>query len=260
MRKVYKTNQLLFGLCLLAAISSRAQAGVIVGGSTLLGLGDVAQLEAWLGEGPLTLTNIFTHVPGDGLTSTDFHAAADGQGRTFSVVQVVTPVSRVVGGYNPQSWHSSGVYNLTPDDVDRTAFVFNLTTATLLPQITGDGPGGTGRWQTYNYTAYGPTFGGGHDLVLYPNLDTGYGNTFSYGGPPGGGPNVLGLTGFASATYGTLEVFTIASAPAVPEPSSFVLTAIAFTACGVVARRRPQRRGQASFETRANRPRGHTEV
>lgn len=232
MHRLHLTRLSLFVLALLAAAAGPVQAGTIVGGSTLIGTGDLTQLEIWLGEGPLTLTNIFTHTPGDGMTSTDFHAASDGQGRTFVAVQVLSPVSHIVGGYNPQSWDSSGSYHLTPNDVDRTAFVFNLTTATLLPQITGTGQG---QYQTYNHLSSGPTFGGGHDLWVNTALAGGYVNPFGYGAPP---TNLLGTSSFVSTTYGTLEVFRIDAAPAVPEPSSLVLAALGLSIFGVAARRR----------------------
>jgi hypothetical protein len=45
-----------------------------------------SQLESWLGEGPLILTNIYTKQAGD--TSFDFHSAVDGQGRTFTLEPV----------------------------------------------------------------------------------------------------------------------------------------------------------------------------
>src|SRR5262245_26901215 len=69
----------------LLMLSGSAQAGTIVGGSSLLSLSDVTQLETWLGEGPLTLTNAYTKTPGD--TSTTFHNAVDGIGRTFAIIE-----------------------------------------------------------------------------------------------------------------------------------------------------------------------------
>jgi hypothetical protein len=61
-----------------------AHAGVILGGSALLDSTDLTKLEGWLGEGELTLTNVFTKTIGD--DGVDFHAAADGKGRTFVVL------------------------------------------------------------------------------------------------------------------------------------------------------------------------------
>ena len=70
---------------LVAAYSAGSFAGMIVGGSTLLTPTYVSELETWLGEGPLELTNVYTKAPGN--TSLDFHAAVDGLGPTFVVMQ-----------------------------------------------------------------------------------------------------------------------------------------------------------------------------
>ena len=133
-----------------------ANAGVIIGGSSMLGGGEVSQLEGWLGEGPLTLTNIFTKGV-DGTTGSSFHAAADGQGRTLSVMQVTkNGETSIIGGYNPQSWSSSSSYSFTIPVEERTAFIFNLSTSTIHYQelLTAEG-----QYQTFNYPTYGPTFG-----------------------------------------------------------------------------------------------------
>ena len=139
-KKLIKTTvKIAFAITVGALISTAAQASSIIGGSTLIDSASLTQLEGWLGEGQLDLTNIFTKQTGS--TSLDFHAAADGKGRTFSVMQVsgtyaskdgtLTDFSSVVGGYNPQSWNSLGNYNLVPDTALRTAFIFNLTDNTL---------------------------------------------------------------------------------------------------------------------------------
>src|SRR5262249_23673988 len=114
--------------------AEQVAATTVVGGSSLLGASDLTQLQTWLGEGPLTLTNLFSRTPGDGKTSSSFHAAVDGKGPTFSVVEVQDTqgnVRQVVGGYDPQSWDSSGAYHLTPNAVNQTGFLFNLTTGDL---------------------------------------------------------------------------------------------------------------------------------
>ena len=167
-----------------AGTSSQASASIVVGGSTLLSQTYADQLETWLGEGPIVLTNIFTKQTGD--DSYDFHAAADGQGRTFTVVQVLANsatdgdtgladnLAQVIGGYNPQSWNSSGTYNYTPADADRTAFLFNLTSTEIQKQnLTGQGSLSSGQLQTYNVSSFGPTFGGVADLRQYRPISRG---------------------------------------------------------------------------------------
>lgn len=57
--------------------------------ASLITAADQVQLETWLGEGALTLTNIFTKITGDGPTSLDFHVALDGKERTIPALDVL---------------------------------------------------------------------------------------------------------------------------------------------------------------------------
>ncbi len=94
----------------------------------------------------------------------------DGQNYTPKTID-----GAVIGGYNPQSWNSSGTYNIANTDAERTAFIFNLSTSILLREILSTDPDtyGAGHRQTYNgnNSSYGPTFGGGHDF--YTRLSAG---------------------------------------------------------------------------------------
>ena len=210
--------------------ATQAGATTILGGSALLTPGYATQLETWLGEGPLTLTNIFTK--GVGSTSYDFHAAADGKGRTFSVIEVVSsynyytgdplPSPMIIGGYDPVSWDSQYYYNTSPPN-NFDAFLFNLTDSFIQTQ-TGSAP----YYQTYNGFAYGPTFGGGHDLYVGTDLTSGY--TYPYSYSPYYGANLLNHYDptapyqYDVMTIGHLEVFTIsADNSPVPEPSTIAL-------------------------------------
>lgn len=204
----------MFRLCLAVAVLAIAgvtHAANIVGGSALLSGGDASQLETWLGKGTLTMTKIFDRTPGDGKPATDFHTAADERGQTITVMELPPQngfPAKVIGGYNPQSWNSSGTTNFTDEDAQRTAFLFNLTTGTLQRQKLN--PEDVGKYQTYNDNNYGPTFGGGHDLHVDFNLQTGYTNPYSYNAILSGGQG-------ADLTYGTMEVFTLAFiAPSAP--------------------------------------------
>ncbi|MGH3641853.1 MAG: PEP_CTERM-anchored TLD domain-containing protein [Mycobacterium sp.] len=186
-----------------AGTSSVASAGTVVGGSALLGASDVAQLEAWLGAGPLTLTKVFDRVPGDGKRGTDFHAAVDGMGPTFTVLEVTGPETTIIGGYNPNSWQGGSGYVYTPLDADRTAFLFNLVDVVIQRQRLGVAEG---EYQTASFS-YGFMFGGGHDIDVEETLDGGYLNYFSYGDGP---TNILGDTSFTNpAEFGRIEVFAL---------------------------------------------------
>lgn len=209
------------------AMGPQAHAVTITGGIGLLTTAGGTQLETWLGEGSLALTSIFSHQVGDGKTILDFHTAADGQGRTFAIMEVLSvngvAANEIIGGYNPQSWYlpSSGYAsnNETPNYADRTAAIFNLTDLVWRPQDTvpNDAYDG-GLYQTYNGQNNGPSFGGGGgDLSVNGTLSIGNVAPFSYGVYPEG-VNILGSTGHKNVQYGRMEVFTIAAASASSVP------------------------------------------
>jgi len=221
-------------LLFLVAVSSVSDAGIVIGGSDLLSAGDHSQLEAWLGEGGVDLTNIFDRSAGD--TAADFHAAVDGMGRTFTLIQLNNAgTTHTVGGYSPQSWNSSSSYNLSPTAADQTGFMFNLETGRLYEQIR--------EYQTYNRFNYGPTFGGGHDLYIDNNLSGGYANI---GHSYHDGNGQYGTTNYRNAFAGSysswsidaIEVFTISPAVATPEPGTM---AMFVSALGAVSFRRRKR-------------------
>ena len=188
-----------FGAALLLNVSS-VQAGVIVNGSSMLDANDgtLTQLENWLGQGELTLTNIFTKNQTDGIsgndTARDWHNAVDGQGATFTLWEVTTSNGRggydnfIYGGYNDESWSSYGGWDYDHTNDERNNFIFNLTTGVKLDQcLTTDVDCGgnwnpnDGRYATYNNAHYGATFGGGFDLYVSYDLNHGHNYQYSYG-------------------------------------------------------------------------------
>jgi VCBS repeat-containing protein len=194
-------------------LTSSAQ---IVGGSNLIDQAQANQIAGYLNGGSVTLTRIFSKTQGDGKVAPDFHAAADNQGRTITVYRVqYNGQQYLIGGYNPQSWNSSSSYNMTPNDADRTAFLFNLTSDFVQRQKLNNDPScpGCGQYQTYNYNGYGPTFGGGHDLYSDYSLQSGYANNWGYGASSIFNNNILNIniqyTGYPNLQILGFEVFKV---------------------------------------------------
>ena len=107
------------GLGLAWGVSPAQAQTTINGGTELLTQVQADRLGSWLGGGPITIQRVFAK--GAGSTSTDFHAAVDGQGKTFSIIEADGPDGvRLIGGYNPQSWDSHGHYHETSEDAERT--------------------------------------------------------------------------------------------------------------------------------------------
>lgn len=221
---------------MLASAPRQAEAGLIAGYET--------QLSGWLGQGPLDFTLLYAKESGH--TSLDFHAGVDGKGATFTLIEAFFEgETYIIGGYNPQSWHSGGGYNITPAIEDRTAFIYNLTTSVVQTQRTD---ASSGPYQTYNWSFYGPTFGSGVDIYVAGNLINGQTFQGSYGtaGPCGsggvGGENILGTSYYNAPcsdtgepyqfTIGALEVYTFApAATSVPDGGA----AMMLLAVGLVA-------------------------
>lgn len=239
-----RTAALLATMLLGAGVASAAQA------QSLLSTAQQQQLAGWLGEGPLGLTSIYTKAAGD--TSHDFHLAADGKGRTFSVMEASNASGQtwLVGGYNPQSWSSTDGLHVTQADSARTAFLFNLTTGVMLPQLKQYFSGDTiGSGQTFNDAAYGPTFGIGHDLYVPADLTHGgYSSlyTYNYRNQPAGGISLIDGSVYTvpDVTYGAMQVFSIS---AVPEPAAYGMTlaGLALLSAALASRRRCAVRRQA---------------
>lgn len=205
-------------------VANAKASSVVVGGTGLLTQSGVDQLATWLGEGDIQLTNVFTHTKSDSKTSYDFHTAADGKGRTFTVAEVTSvggvSTSIIVGGYNPLSWNSSGNYNINPGNAGRTAFLYNLTSLFTLGQQPVSGNGDPGQYQTLNQNGpsafAGPTFGAGYDFGIDWTLNAGKAFQYSYGANGTGGQNIVDATGVSTLTFDKLDVFTIANVAPLP--------------------------------------------
>lgn len=168
-----------------------------------------AQLEAWLGQGDLDFTNIFTKQVGD--TSLDFHAAADYKGATVTLLKASGGgfIDQIIGGYNSQSWFGIDVWG---HQSNPGGFIFNLSAQEAFKLGLWFG---SDSYATYNYDNLGPSFGGGYDLYVAGSLSWGWINPYSYG--TGDNANVLGGYGpIWSMDIADLEVYTFKAAASEP--------------------------------------------
>lgn len=207
------------GTIAFASLGTSAPAGAQgQSGPSLLDASREAQLERWLGAGDLSFTPIFTGTPG--VTSIDFHHAADGKGATFTLLQVTNPLgaSFLVGGYNPQSWSSIDGWHETPFDYQRTAFVFNMTVPAVYRQVPSTYilPS-QGLRQTFNAADHGPEFGAGPDLFVSDKLDMAFSWQVSYGNPLDQGKSIIDRS-VGGKLFHIDSLLTFAVSP-VPEPS-----------------------------------------
>jgi hypothetical protein len=137
----------------------------------------------------------------DGFSASTFHRRCNGSGPTISVIK--SSSGYIFGGYNPNSWTSSGNYQKASG-----SFLFSLTNAwstspTKFSWNRDHGPCDRPR--------YGPTFGDGHDLHISDACNT---NQCSYSHFPYSYQDTMGKGNntFAGSKYfsvSEIEVFKL---------------------------------------------------
>ena len=94
----------------------------------------------------------------DGMEANYFHNKCNNQGPTISLFK--NEKGNIFGGYASTDWTSCNNYKSAPE-----SFIFTLT------NIHGTEPtkfpNSDSRYSIYDYSAYGPSFGGGNDICIY---------------------------------------------------------------------------------------------
>ncbi|RGB38449.1 hypothetical protein C1646_806395 [Rhizophagus diaphanus] len=107
--------------------------------------------------------NLLYRANRDGDTVNTFHAKCDNKGATIVVAKIQNS-EQIVGGYNPLYWNSNDGWKNTKD-----SFIFSFTDRNNLKTAKvgyiNDGHHGNA---LYSHQSYGPLFGSGHDLIIYP--------------------------------------------------------------------------------------------
>ena len=239
-------EKLLLGVfALVLPMSTTAQAGLINGGS-LLNQAGANLLEQWLGVGDQDFTNIWSGSAGD--TAAGWHSSVDGVRNTVNIYDVsYGGNSYLIGGYSDTAWSSGYGHYVT----DGSAFIFNLTTSTIMTQAASAWPVDPNHPVTDRYSlnlngAFFATYGGGYDM-FGGNRRLGFyayvNGAFSYGGPRPG-LNILGLSGQTRMLVNGLETFTFADATPqneVPEPATVLLFGTGLAGLVSLRRRRAKK-------------------
>jgi hypothetical protein len=130
-------------------------------GSTILNTTYMNQINKWIESKSKKGWEICYKASKDGFASTDFHRCADNKGENVLVIKDSN--GYIFGAYVPQSWTSKGSYTF-----DTKTFLFSLKSPSNKPtKMPNTGPHISNQYSFYDYSSYGPTFGGGHDLVLF---------------------------------------------------------------------------------------------
>ena len=173
-----------------------------VQGSTLVDTTDKFQSLATLLEEDarsLRLETLYSTRISGWTDSAAFHGACDSKGPTLTLIVCSDGVG--YGGYTSISWTSDNQYH-----ADAKAFLFRIANFGT-KQAAEKFSGGDGK-MLYGNPTYGPTFGGGHDLLTFSSsgqMLTCHASTYSSDGP------LIPATVPRAATISHMEVLLVNS-------------------------------------------------
>jgi len=132
----------------------------------------------------------------DGHTASAFHKHCDNKGPT--VILFKSKEGKIFGGFMDKDWRSSGNYLNT-----KRSFLFSITEKAKYEM---NDPTTYAQYGGYDYSTYGPTFGGGHDLYIASDWtsSSNYCSRHSYDIP-----DSTTLTGGYNFRIEELEVFSL---------------------------------------------------
>jgi hypothetical protein len=136
-----------------------------------------------------------------GKAASTFHAQCDNKGPTITLVRCTGGF--IFGGFTPEPWQSRGNYARADN-----SFLFSLVNPRGAPPQKFDLIPGKEGDAIYRHSAYGPTFGGGHNLYIanaWNGCYTSWGNY--YADPTGLGSNIF--TGARNFTPAEVEVWQV---------------------------------------------------
>jgi len=204
----------------------------------LLDLGSRDCLARWLGsDATLTLS-----AEKPALVTNEFWLALEGKGPSLVVVEaIVGGTSFLIGAYSPISFDRNLVefasdgreldagHHYTFENSDREAFLFNLSSGSMLRQKPSTDPSQV--W--FIDSGFGIEFGLGDLGILGRQLSFGTATATNFG--TANGRNLFGEQGTTSFGIGRIEVYSVER---VPEPASLLLMAAAVPVYAALRRRR----------------------
>ena len=142
----------------------------------------------------------------DGFAAQAFHSRCDGKTKTITIIK--NNLNHVFGGYSSESWDSSQIGIGSKYISDTKAFLYSLRRdgKSCSDKFTIKNP----LYALYSHYGYGPSFGGGQDLVVcdQSNIRTGsYINLgHSYNVPVGYDRNAQSLFAGNNNQWTTVEI------------------------------------------------------
>jgi hypothetical protein len=148
----------------------------------------------------------------DGLSNSEFHSKCDDKGCTLTIIE--TTDGKVIGGYSNTPWSSSGNWTAA-----NKAFLFELSGSGISSPCKMKLNGLRDQHAIYS-SSYGPTFGGGHDMLVQgSNINLNPGHTYHSGSLPRG-----------QYTIKEIEVFQLSGS----SPSARIATSKGKTSQGTI--------------------------